>query len=212
MIICFNKKINSFNKNNLKNFSSYTEKQEYIQSFMPDITDLHAKICPCCHAKENLIIHGAYERNITFLVDNELENFKVNVQRIKCKSCNHTHALLPNFVVPYKITSIYSIAEIAQRASLSSAYKLAEIIDLSMRMIYMYIAIVLAFFNDFKILNNSNESKYIKNFNKKYFLTNCINLSNVEYRLDFFELYNWVLFMQKFRNNSSPPVTICISK
>lgn len=212
MIICFNEKINNFNENNLKSFFSNDERNSYVQSLMPDITDIHRNICPCCHAKKKLIKYGKYERNISILVDNEIQNYKVYVQRVFCKSCKCTHALLPNFIVPYKIMALFSIAQIVQRASISSAYKLAEDIKLSVQMIYSYIAIVLAFFGDFRILNNSKEYSRAQNFNEKYFFMNCINLSNSNYRLDFFEFYNWLLFMHKFRNNPSPPITISISK
>lgn len=212
MIICFNNKINSFNENILKSFSSYSEVNSYIQSLMPDITDIYRNVCPCCHAKGKLVKYGTYERNISVLVDNEVENYRVSIQRVICTSCNHTHALLPNFIVPYKIMAIFSIAQIVKRASISSAYKLAETINLSVQMIYSYIAIVLAFFDNFRILNNSKEYCCTQNFNKKYFLTNCVELSSANYRFDFFEFYNWLLFMQKFRDNSSPPITISISK
>lgn len=212
MIICFNKKINNFNENNLKSFSSYQEKNSYIQALMPDITDIDRNVCPCCHAKNKLIKYGTYERNLSILLDNEVENYRIYIQRVICTSCNHTHALLPNFIVPYKIMAIFSIAQIVKRATISSVYKLAETINLSVQMIYTYIAIVLAFFNDFKILNNSKQYFSSQNFNEKYFVTNCISLSTSNFRLDFFEFYSWLLFMQKFRNNSSPPVTISISK
>lgn len=212
MIICFNNKINNFSEKNLKSFSSYSERNSYIQSLMPDITDIHRNICPCCHAKNKLIKYGKYERNISILVNDTVENYRLSVQRVICNSCNHTHALLPNFIVPYKIMALFSIAKIVQRASISSAYKLAEAINLSVQMIYTYIAIVLAFFDDFKILNNSKEYYNPQNFNEKYFFINCVNLSQADYRFDFFEFYNWLLFMQKFRNNVSPPITISISK
>lgn len=212
MINCFDNKINNFNENNLKSFYSHKERNSYIQSLMPDITNIHKNICPCCHAKNKLIKYGKYERNISILVDDNVENYRVSVQRVICNSCNHTHALLPNFIVPYKIMALFSIAQIVQRASISSAYKLAEAINLSVQMIYTYIAIVLAFFDDFRILNNSKEYYSAQNFNEKYFLINCINLSQSNYRFDFFEFYNWLLFMQKFRNNVSPPITISISK
>ena len=212
MIICFNEKINNFNENNLKNFSSFDEKLSYIQSIMPNITDVHRNVCPWCHAKNKLIKYGNYERNISFLVDDSIENYRVSVQRVICNSCNHTHALLPNFIVPYKIMALFSISQIVQRATTSSAFKLADVIKLSVQMIYTYIAIALAFFDDFKILNNSNEYSDVKNFNIKYFFSNCITFSGSNYRLDFFEFYNWLLFMTKFRDNISPPITISISK
>ena len=212
MIICFNNKINSFNENNLKSFSSYSERNSYIQSLMPDITDIDRNVCPYCHAKGKLIKYGTYERNVSILIDNEVENYRVSIQRVICTSCNHTHALLSSFTVPYKIMAIFSIAQIVKKATISSAYKLAETINLSVQMIYSYITIVLAFFDDFRILNNSKEYCNTSNFNKKYFLTNCTDLTTANYRFDFFEFYNWFLFMQKFRDNSSPPITISISK
>ena len=212
MIQFYYEKINSFNVNNLKCFSSYQEKQKYIQSFMPDITDLHSNVCPCCHAKNKLIKYGTYERNLSILEDNEVVNYIVVVQRVLCTSCNHTQALLPGFIVPYKIMALVSIAQIVQKATVSSAYKLAETIKVSMQLIYSYIAIVIAFFDDFRILNNSKEYFDATNFNMKYFLMNCIKLSEANYRLDYFEFYNWFLFMQKFRNNSSPPIIISVSK
>ena len=120
MIICFDKKINNFNEKNLKSFYSYSERNSYIQSLMPDITDIHRNICPCCHAKNKLIKYGK-----------------------------------------------------------------AEAINLSVQMIYTYMAIVLAFFDDFKILNNSKEYYNPQNFNEKYFFINCIHLSLANYRFDF---------------------------
>ena len=72
--------------------------------------------------------------------------------------------------------------------------------------------LVLDFFIDFKILNNKKEYININNFNEKYFLTNCEILSDFEHKIDFFEFHNWILFMQKFRNNSSPQVGVFMSK
>jgi len=212
MIICFNNKINSFDEKNLKSFTSHEEKNSYIQSLMPGITELQDNVCPCCHAKKSLIKYGTYNRHFAVLNDNDIEDYEISVQRVICNSCGHTHALLPNFIVPYKIMAIFSIAKIVQSATITSAYKVAEITNLSVTIIYAYVALVLTFFSDFRVLNNSKEKGHIQNFNQKYFLTNCVELSNSNCRLDFFEFHNWFLFMQKFRNNPSPPITIFASK
>ena len=79
MITCFNEKINNFNENNLKSFSSCEEKNSYIQSLMPNITDISRNICPCCHAKNKLIKYGTYERNISILEDDEVNNYRVDL-------------------------------------------------------------------------------------------------------------------------------------
>ncbi len=212
MIICFNEKINNFNQNNLKKFNNYDKKVEYLQSLMPTITDVNELKCPYCKAKNSLIKYGHYKRNISVYDNNQIENYLVSVQRVMCKSCGKTHALLPNFVVPYVIMACFSIAKIVTEAMESSVYKLSNKIKLSYQLIYTYISIVMAFFTDFKILNNTKEYVSINKFNEKYFLANCVSLSTSKYRLDFFNQYNWFLFMTKFRNNPSPPVGIFISE
>ena len=107
--------------------------------------------------------------------------------------------------------AIFSIAKIVQSASKTSVYKLATVFNLSFQYIYTLIAMILSFFDDFKILNNSKEYYHTQKFNQKYFLNNCVIFSNFNFRLDFFEFFNWILYMQKFRNNFSPPITISIS-
>lgn len=212
MIKCFNKKINNFNENNLKNFSSYDERCAYIQSLMSDLSDVSIHTCPCCGAKDKFVKYGTYRRNFSCIIGDTIENYFICVQRVICKSCNHTHALLPNFIVPYKIMALSSIATIVHRATTSSAYKLANTINLSFQSIYAFISCVLSFFYDFKILNNSKQYYSSRNFNKKFFINNIVTLSAVTFRWDFFEFHNWILFMQKFRNNPSPPITISASK
>ena len=212
MVICFNEKINNFSENNLNNFSSYDKRYSYIQSLMPDLSDVYANKCPSCGAKYKLVKYGSYHRNISCIIDDTIENYFVSVHRIICTSCNHTHALLPNFIVPYKIMALSSIAIIVKRATASSAYTLANTINLSFQAIYAFIACIFSFFYDFKILNNSKQYYSSKNFNVTYFINNIVILSAFTFRWDFFEFHNWILFMQKFRNNSSPPVTISVSK
>ena len=212
MVICFSEKINNFSENNLKSFSSYDNRLSYMQSLMPDLSDISCDECPFCHARKKLVKYGSYHRNISCIIDDVIENYSVSVHRVKCNSCNHTHSLLPNFIVPYKIMTLSSIAIIAQQAAISSAYKLAEKINLSFQSIYAFMACVLAFFADFKILNNSKQYYSTRNFNNTYFINNIVILSTFSFRLDFFEFHNWLLFMQKFHNNSSPPVTISIAK
>lgn len=204
MIICFNNKINSLTEKNL-NF-------DYIQENMPTLDDVKDKKCPYCKRKNALIKYGHYNRNISFLCKNEIKNFYISVQRVQCKSCNKTHALLPCFVIPYVIMASSSITQIVADTIKSSAYQVCNLISLSYQIIYKYIAMVLAFYTDFKILNNHKEYHSINKFSKKYFLTNCEKFSNCNYKIDFFEFHNWILFMQKFRNNPSPPVSVFISK
>lgn len=57
--------------------------------------------CPCC-ASNNLIRWGKYRRNVYYINNNCIEFDVIDIQRFKCKECNHTHALLPEYIIPYK--------------------------------------------------------------------------------------------------------------
>ena len=69
--------------------------------------------CPHC-GSTHIIKWGTYERNVIFFNENGtiLEAFLLTVQRVKCKSCNKTHALLPFGIIPYKQFSDEVISKI----------------------------------------------------------------------------------------------------
>lgn len=64
--------------------------------------------CPYCNST-NLIKHGYYTRNINYIDDGVIIYEIINIQRVKCKDCGHTHALIPSFIVPYKINVLDTI-------------------------------------------------------------------------------------------------------
>ena len=202
MIIYFNKKINSFLKFNIKNF---TLTQEYIQELMPTCEDITCN-CPNCNAHSNFSLHGAYTRNISFLIESKIYNFRVSVTRVRCNSCKSTHALLPNFIVPYKNFSFESILNIVTEACSSSVLKTAEKLQLSYQLIYSFINLLLLFFNYIDSLNR--EKELYSNFNKSFYLKNCLKICNINFKIIFFNRYKWIFLMTKCRNKLSPPFTI----
>ena len=205
MIICFNKKIKSFSKENLNS--------NYIQSLMPGLTDIKDKKCPYCKQKNALIRYGHYSRHILIIdASNNLNDFNVSVQRVFCNSCNKTQALLPEFTIPYVCMAIFSIRKIVSLAVKKSSYEAERILKLAYQTILRYIALVLAFYMDFKVLNNKRNYVSSKKFNKKYFLTNCIKYTKSNYVYEFFEFHNWSLFMQKYQNNSTTKIRVFVSK
>ncbi len=54
--------------------------------------------CPKCGLKETLIRWGRYVR----LVMRGEEKNEIEIQRMRCKECGKTHALLPDFLHPYR--------------------------------------------------------------------------------------------------------------
>ncbi len=62
---------------------------------------VNSATCPDCSAKYNSTFFSSYCRNmITF--ENGLNTcHTVSITRVICNSCNHTHAVLPNHLIPF---------------------------------------------------------------------------------------------------------------
>lgn len=68
--------------------------------------------CPSCHSAGNLIPHGSYKRNIIDFSRNKTTYRKISVKRLKCRSCGHTHAILPDLIVPYAQYSLFFLLRV----------------------------------------------------------------------------------------------------
>lgn len=65
-----------------------------------DIKSLSIRSIQCPNQKCNAVAfvkHGYYQRSIRF----ERDILRLNVLRLRCKLCDHTHSVLPSFIVPY---------------------------------------------------------------------------------------------------------------
>lgn len=179
-----------------------------IQALMPSCSDIHCN-CPKCKAKSNFSYHGSYNRNISFIRDNNVFDFKVSVTRVICNSCGSTHALLPNFIVPYKIFSRESFLYAISQACATSVITIAEKLGLSFQLIYSFLALILSFFPFADSLNR--QEIYCQNFNHNYFTLNCLTFCNTSFDISFFKRYIWIFLMTKFQNMEAPPVSIGIN-
>ena len=60
---------------------------------------LHRLKCPCCGHCGCLIKHGRYTR---WLKSGGEELEERSIQRVRCKECGVTHAVVPMYIVPYQ--------------------------------------------------------------------------------------------------------------
>lgn len=58
--------------------------------------------CPCCHVKGTCRPHAHYSRYLIGLTNGKQECRRITVLRVFCTSCRHTHAILPDFIIPYR--------------------------------------------------------------------------------------------------------------
>lgn len=83
----------------IKSFS-----QERYNNFINQL-HFHMLTCTCGH-KGNFIKHDYYKRSVKNPEGSEV----IRVLRVMCKNCGKTHAILPDWIVPYsKITLKYHI-------------------------------------------------------------------------------------------------------
>lgn len=59
-----------------------------------------------------MIVHCYYGRIFTDLVNNKPHTKKLTIMRLMCTSCDHTHAVLPDIIIPYEHHSIRFIMRV----------------------------------------------------------------------------------------------------
>ena len=68
-------------------------------------------VCPYCGAKGTCRKRGSYERCLVSFPDGKPEVLRLKIPRVQC-SCGKSHALLPDFIVPYLAYSLPMILRI----------------------------------------------------------------------------------------------------
>lgn len=79
----------------------------YMKKFIPE-----KETCPICKAKGKCHVHAYYNRTITDFISGKKVTFSLCVTRVICDSCDHTHAILPDHLVPYGTYSIFFITSV----------------------------------------------------------------------------------------------------
>lgn len=69
--------------------------KDYRKNFLQNLERLEI-LCPVCGGSTAL--HGSYDRHIH--IDEKVE--WIEIQRVKCTGCGRTHAVIPDFIRPYK--------------------------------------------------------------------------------------------------------------
>ena len=59
------------------------------------------KPCPRCNTVGKLTPYGDYDRGLTYLKHSKTIDSRIQPLRFKCESCNVSHAVLPDIIIPY---------------------------------------------------------------------------------------------------------------
>lgn len=73
---------------------------------LTDAIQLALLRCPYCN-RVGFIIHGYYRRRLKrdYSTNHETDNY-LTVMRVACPECGRTHAVLPDFIIPYSQLSL----------------------------------------------------------------------------------------------------------
>ena len=73
--------------------------------------EAHLEICPICKTEGHCHIFGYYRRNLIDYCSGKVKYDKIVITRVKCK-CGHTHAILPDLIIPYSTYSLVFIMRV----------------------------------------------------------------------------------------------------
>ena len=87
--------------------------ESYMASFFPE-----REACPICGSSGNCHVHAYYGRRIIDFIHGKPVLQEITVLRLVCESCAHTHAVLPDMIIPYSSYGLFFILRVLAEAFL----------------------------------------------------------------------------------------------
>lgn len=168
--------------------------------------------CPICGAKHSMIRHAYYFRFVISFFIGCFITSRLKILRVKCNSCNCTHAILPGDLIPYKQFNYSIFITILEKYfyNQNTGYELSEKYKVSFQTIYSFINTFISFKEDtfvtlriLKLADNlfrSKSSKLIELIKNKLGFNNFI--------FKFNEINDWPFLMTKFRIASTRSIFV----
>ena len=110
--------------------------ESYMARFRPEL-----ETCPICNSRNNCNIHAYYDRYLTDFCNGHQYSSCVHILRLVCSSCDHTHAVLPDLIIPYKTYSLFFILRVLAEhfLNLSSVESICDRFDISIGTFYQWL-------------------------------------------------------------------------
>lgn len=175
--------------------------------------------CPSCPAQNQFTRHAQYERNYCHF-DFDLQVFKERelvVLRIKCKSCNHTHAVLPAGIIPYRFyTQFWVLKAIAfyfLKANESKS-KTSKAFSVDRRIIQFYIAKYIALLKNCFLLLKTLSCDWDENEREQIAILKTIrkNFNEIGFAWQYFDHVKRIYMMSRERALASRRLWVGIKK
>lgn len=157
--------------------------------------------CPSCHAKHAFHRHGTYNRHLLTLNNQSLDENAMDILRIKCSSCGHTHAILPIDVIPFHIYATTCILTICSKFYIEekSILTISNESNISYQLIYKFLNIFNLFLNHIQhLLRQLEILKYSEQVScQKVMLTLSLYESTTKFIIAYLKHYRSPLFLTR---------------
>lgn len=120
-----------------------TSSQSIFSSFMEQFKP-HLEVCPFCKSKGNCQPFAFYDRHLVDFIHGRVsDSSTIRILRVKCSSCHHTHAILPDVIIPYASYSLFFILRVIGEyyAQLQSVDALCNKFSISHSLLYRWLRI-----------------------------------------------------------------------
>lgn len=71
-----------------------------------------SETCPWCGSNASCVFHDTYTRSMTDFMHGKTIYGEACVIRLRCTSCGHTHAILPDVIIPYSVYGLFFILRV----------------------------------------------------------------------------------------------------
>ncbi len=88
-----------------------TSSKSLFLTFMASF-HVESEVCPVCHSTGNSKVHATYSRAIIDIIHGKPVYQDLSITRIFCDSCGHSHAILPDTIIPYSQYSLFFILRV----------------------------------------------------------------------------------------------------
>ena len=152
----------------------------FMAGFLPE-----KETCPYCGASHTCHSHASYDRN---LID--------FICRVICRSCGHTHAILPDLIIPYSTYGLFFILRVIAEY-LTGRYSVEQLcsrFDISHSMLYRWYSLFLSHKQEWLGMLTSAETSSFA------FLKSLCRIPAFSAFASAFVLHTSVSFLQSHRN------------
>ena len=107
----------------------------FMAGFRPEL-----QTCPCCGTRGSCRIHAYYGRSLVDFIGGVPVRHSLCILRLIC-SCGHTHAILPDFIVPYSSYGLFFILRVLAEyfLRLSTVERLCERFSVTLSQLHRWL-------------------------------------------------------------------------